>query len=71
VTSLNTQIAENTDRMSLYKIVNTFLLKKPTLKLPWHNSVLELAKIFSQFSTKKISDIRQQQIIGHQDPRLF
>ncbi|EFX77783.1 hypothetical protein DAPPUDRAFT_105703 [Daphnia pulex] len=58
-------------RISLYKIVDTFFLKKPTLKLSSHNSVLELAKRFSQFSTKKISDIRQQQIIGHQEPIPF
>jgi hypothetical protein len=29
VTFLKTQIAENSDRMSLYRIVDTFLLKKP------------------------------------------
>jgi hypothetical protein len=60
VTSLNTQIAKNTDRMSLYKVVDNFLLKKPTLKLPSHDSVLGLAERFSQFFTKKISEIRQQ-----------
>ncbi|EFX75835.1 hypothetical protein DAPPUDRAFT_249769 [Daphnia pulex] len=46
--------------MSLYKIVDTFLLKKPTLKLPTHDSVLELAERFSQFFTKKIPEIRHQ-----------
>ncbi|EFX66142.1 hypothetical protein DAPPUDRAFT_263620 [Daphnia pulex] len=60
VSSLNTQIAENTNRVSLYKIVDTFLLKKPTLKLPSYDSVLEFAEIFSQFFTKDISEIRHQ-----------
>jgi hypothetical protein len=58
--SLNTQFAENTNRMSLYKIVDIFLLKKPTLKLPSHDSVLELAERFLQFFTNKISEIRHQ-----------
>jgi hypothetical protein len=40
--------------------VETFLLKKPTLKLPSHNSVLELAERFLQLFTKKISNIWQQ-----------
>jgi hypothetical protein len=60
LTSLNTQIAKNTDRMSLYKIEDNYLLKKPTLKLPSHDSVLGLAERFSPFFTKKISEIRQQ-----------
>jgi hypothetical protein len=60
VASLNTQIEENTNRMSLYKIVDTLLLKKPTLKLPSHDSVLELTERFSQFFTNKISEIRHQ-----------
>jgi hypothetical protein len=46
--------------MSLYKVVDNFLLKKPTLKLPSQYSVLGLAERFSQFFTKKISEIRQQ-----------
>ena len=58
VTSLKTQIAENSDRMSLYMIVDTFLLKKPIHKLPSHDCVLELAGRFSLLFTKKISDIR-------------
>jgi hypothetical protein len=57
-TSLNTQIAEKADRMSLFKIVDTFFLKKPTHKLPPHDSVLELAERFSLFFTKKIYYIR-------------
>lgn len=60
VTSLNIKISENTDMMSLYKIVDTFLLKKPNLKLLSHDSVVELAERFLQFCTKKISNIRQQ-----------
>lgn len=42
VTVLNTQIPENSDRMSLFKIVDAFLLNKPSLKLPAHNTLPEL-----------------------------
>ena len=58
VTFLNNKIANNTLKNSLFKIVPSFLLKKPSLRLPAHNSLEELVETFNHFFIKKIEDIR-------------
>ncbi len=58
VTFLNNKIADNTGKKSLFKIVDSFLLKKPSLRLPAHNSLEELVETFNHFFIKKIGDIR-------------
>lgn len=55
---LNNKIAENSGKKSIYKIVDSFLLKKPGVKLPRHDSLPDLLDQFSQFFQNKISDIR-------------
>jgi hypothetical protein len=57
VTFLNNKIADNTGKKSLFKIVDSFLLKKPSLRLPAHNSLEELVETFNHFFIKKIVDI--------------
>jgi hypothetical protein len=46
---LNSKIADCRGRKSLFKIVDTFLLKKPGHKLPHHVTLDELVKRFSEF----------------------
>jgi len=55
---LSTKIAEATGKHSLYKIVDSFLVKKPTLRLPDHNSLEELVCQFNQFFEQKTANIR-------------
>ncbi|EFX78554.1 hypothetical protein DAPPUDRAFT_320379 [Daphnia pulex] len=54
VTFLNTKIADNTEKKSLLKNVDSFLLKKPGFRLPAHNSPEELVETFNHFFIKKI-----------------
>jgi len=46
------------EKKSLFKMVDSFLLKKPSLRLPAHNSLEELVETFNHFFIKKIGDIR-------------
>ena len=56
---LCTQIAESTGRISLFKIVDSLLLKNPIPRLPHHSSLLELVERFSCFFSEKISIIQR------------
>ena len=56
VTFLNNKIADNTGKKSPFKIVDFFLLKKPSLRLPAHNSLKELVETFNNFFIKKVGD---------------
>jgi hypothetical protein len=55
---LNSKIADCRGRKSLFKIVDTFLLKKPGRKLLHHVTLDELVKRFSEFFVQKIENIR-------------
>ena len=57
---LNSKIAECSGKKSLFKIVDSFLLKKNGLKLPQHVSLANLLNDFSRrlLFSDKISDIR-------------
>jgi hypothetical protein len=55
---LQDQITEATGKKSLFKIVDSFLIKKPTLRLPAHDSLPVLLDQFGQHFDKKVSDIR-------------
>ena len=55
---LNSKIAECSGKKSLFKIVDSFLLKKTGLKLPQHVSLANLLNDFGCFFSDKISDIR-------------
>ena len=55
---LNSRIAENKQRQSLFKLVDSLLLIKPGLSLLCHNSLGELAVRFSHFFMSKIAPIR-------------
>ena len=55
---LNREITEASGKKSLYRIVDSFLIKKPSLQLPRHKSLSELADRFSDHCRLKISNIR-------------
>ncbi len=55
---LNTMITEHTGKKSLFKIVDSFLLKKPALRLPSYGDLPVLFEDFSNFFLKKIQNIR-------------
>jgi hypothetical protein len=55
---LNSKIADCQGKKSLFKIVGTFLLKKPGHKLPHHVTLDELVERFSEFFVQKIENIR-------------
>jgi hypothetical protein len=55
---LNEKIAEAEGKKSLFNIVDSFLLKKPGLKLPRHDSLPDLVSRFSDHFLKKVTDIR-------------
>jgi hypothetical protein len=55
---LNSKITEQTGKKSLFKIVDSFLLKKPALRLPSHTDLPALLEKFGDFFLKKIHDIR-------------
>ena len=55
---LQDQITEASGKKSLFKIVDSFLIKKPTLRLPAHDSLPALLDQFGQHFDKKVSDIR-------------
>jgi hypothetical protein len=55
---LNSKIADCRRRKSLFKIVYTFLLKKPGHKLPHPVPLDELVKRFGKFFVQKIENIR-------------
>ena len=55
---LNENIAEAEGKKSLFNIVDSFLLKKPGLKLPRHDSLPDLVSRFSDHFLKKVTDIR-------------
>lgn len=57
-TGLQDQITEATGRKYLFNIVDYFLIKKPTLRLPAHDSLPALLDQFGQHFDKKVSDIR-------------
>ena len=45
--NLNKEIGEASGKKSLFKIVDSFLIKNPGLKLLWHASLPELVERFS------------------------
>ena len=55
---LNEKIAEAEGKKSLFSIVDSFLLKKPGLKLPQHDSLSELVEHFSDHFLKKVTGIQ-------------
>jgi len=55
---LNSQIVENREKKSLFRLVDSLLLVKPGLKLPQHQSLIELVERFGQFFVSKIDTIR-------------
>ena len=55
---LNSQIVENREKKSLFKLVDSLLLVKPGLRLPNHDSLTELVERFSKFFISKIAIIR-------------
>ena len=57
-TFLNEKIAEAEGKKSLFNIVDSFLLKKPGLRLPPNDSLPELVERFSKHFLKKVTDIR-------------
>ena len=54
---LNSKIVEQTGKKSLFKIVDSFLLKKPSLRLPSHDDLLSLLENFGNFFLSKVRDI--------------
>jgi hypothetical protein len=57
-TFLVSRINANLEKKSLFKVVDSFLIKKPQLALPNHDSLPELAERFSAFFTEKVNNIR-------------
>ena len=55
---LQDQITDAAGKKSLFKIVDSFLIKKPSLRLPSHDSLPALLDQFGQHFEKKVSDIR-------------
>ena len=55
---LNREITEASGKITLYRIVDSFLIKKPSLQMPRHKSLSELADRFSDHFRLKISNIR-------------
>ena len=55
---LNSQIVENREKKSLFKLVDSLLLVKPSLRIPNHDSLTELVERFSKFFISKIAIIR-------------
>ena len=57
---LNREIAKASENQSFFKMVDSFLLKKPDSKLPRHGSLQELVGRFSDkwHFCKKVTDIR-------------
>lgn len=47
---LNNKITEHTGKKSLFKIIHSFLLKKPALRLPSHGDLPVLFEDFGNFS---------------------
>ena len=58
VSYLNTRICKSVAKKSLFGIVDFFLLKKPDLQLPRHDSLSKLLEQFSNYFVKKIANIR-------------
>ena len=58
VSYLNTKICESVAKKSLFGIVDSFLLKKPGLQLPRHDSLPELLEQFGCHFVRKIASIR-------------
>ncbi|EFX71023.1 hypothetical protein DAPPUDRAFT_112181 [Daphnia pulex] len=52
------KITESAGKRSLFKLVDSFLLKKPALRLPDHDSLPSLVERFSVYFDTKISTIR-------------
>jgi len=57
---LNKEISEASGKKSIFKIVDSFLIKKPGLKLPRHSSLPELVERFSSHFTSKVANIRSR-----------
>jgi len=55
---LESKILESTGKKSLFRIVDSFLLVKPGLRLPSHDCLSALVEQFSSFFLRKIQDIR-------------
>jgi hypothetical protein len=55
---LNEKITEAEGKKLLFSIVDSFLINKPGLKLPQHNSFSGLVERFSDRFLKKNTDIR-------------
>jgi hypothetical protein len=54
----NEKLADAEGKKLLFSIVDSFLLKKPGLKLPQHDSISGLVERFSYHFLKKATDIR-------------
>lgn len=57
-TFLNTKIAELTDKRSIFKIVDSLLLKKTGIRLPAHDDLPTLLQRFGDFFIGKVNKIR-------------
>ena len=58
VAFLNEKIAKNTGKRSLFKLVDSFLLPKSSLRLPRHDSPQMLVDRFGKYFMEKIETIR-------------
>ncbi len=65
---LNKEISEASSKKSLFKIVDSFLIKKPGLKLPRHSYLPELVERFSGHFTGKVANIRSKLIAARGCP---
>jgi hypothetical protein len=67
VNFLNSKIVEQTGKKSLFKIVDSFLLKKPSLRLPSHDDLLSLLENFGDFFLTKVRDIWSSLVLSGSD----
>jgi hypothetical protein len=67
VNFLNSKIVEQTGKKSLFKIVDSFLLKKPSLRLPSHDDLLSLLENFGDFFLTKVCDIWSSFVLSGSD----
>jgi hypothetical protein len=58
VAYLNREIAKTSEKLSVFKVVDSFLLKKPDSKLSRRRSLQDLVGCFSDHFCKKVTDIR-------------
>jgi hypothetical protein len=55
---LESKILESTGKKSFFRVVDSFLLVKPGLRLPSHDCFSALVEQFSSLFLRKIQDIR-------------